>query len=271
MKRHGIGLLVFVLFAALSFTSCGKKPNISVSSEQLSFPYTGGLDCFQIKADCEWTIGIGGANSWCSCSPTSGSGDSTILVSVQNNNTQQDRVAVLNIVSADGRTAKAVKIVQEQIDMSVLCRKVWFARFYERWNTDYLNDSIVDSYRSWLYSPGEGYLNWFFYFLEDGTGYEIRTENTDTIYYPFQHCFYPERDSLDIIFQVEGDTTMVEDYHVTVMELNDERFVIRNQYRPHHFEKITSVNVTGNKGVFKLNPDPKKLRRKSSGPLISVE
>lgn len=269
MKKYAIILTLLLLIGTLGLTSCGKKPNISVSCEQLSFPYTGGSDCFQIKADCDWSIGISGADAWCSCNPSIGSGNANILVNVKNNKTQQDRVAMLNIVSANGKTTKTVKIVQEEVDTDILYRKLWFTRTYERWNTDYYNDSIVDSYRSWTYYGNEGYLNWFFYFLEDGTGYEIRTENYDTIYHPFHHCFYPERDSLDIIFQLDGDTVQMEDYHVTVMELNNERFVLRNQYRPHHFEKITTVNVTENRSVFK--PNPKKIKRKASGPLISVE
>lgn len=153
------------------------------------------------------------------------------------------------------------------IDYSKIVGKVWFTRTYERWNTDYYDQYIPESYRSWTYDIDPGCENWFWYFFEDDVCYQIHTKDYDTVYYPFEFKYYPNGDSIYINF-ITVDTTL-EDYHATIQQLDDNYFIFSDEYRPHQFEKITMTNVTGDtRSEFKLNP--KKVKNKAGGPLIPI-
>jgi hypothetical protein len=108
--------------------------------------------------------------------------------------------------------------------------------------------------------------NWFFYFRDDSTGYQIHTKNEDTIMYAYQYIYYPEGDSLYINFETDS---VVEDYHATIHELNSENFVFSDEYRSHHFEKLYMAKIYENRGVIHVNP--KKVMKKERGPLIPID
>ena len=271
MKRHFIWIGVLFLALATITTSCKKKNYVEVSKEVITFTYAGGTDVFRIESDCDWTIERDNSQTWYSISKESGHGNDTIVVNVDKNLLSYDNTAWLTISPTNRKRDKKVAIVQTKIAIIDIIRKIWFTRFYERWDTDYYNQVIVESYRDYTYYSNEGFENWFFYFLEDNTGYEIRTENGDTIYYPFDFIYYPDGDSLYINFMMI-DTTIKEDYHTTIQELNSERLVITNEYRPHQFEKITAYNATApeesKRTELKINP--KKVRGKTPGPIIQI-
>ena len=263
----GIGVLLVTLLV-LTASSCRKKQHIVISKASMTYPYSGGNDVFRIEADCNWEV-VGAAN-WFTVNPTMGSKDGNVVVTVARNNSMQDRYATLYVVSENGKVRKSIDIIQTSADISVIINKVWFTLTDERWDTDYFNEVIPESYRIYSYYSNEGYENWFFYFLENNSGYQVRTFNGDTIYYPYNYTYYPDVDSLDISFEIEGDSIVREDYHTIVHQLDEENFVISHAYRPHQYEKITSVNVTGTRReVFRINP--KKIQRKPKGPLIPVK
>ena len=248
-------------------TSCGEKQHIVISKASMVYSYSGGNDVFRIEADCNWEV-VGAAN-WFTVNPTMGSKDGNVVVTVARNNSLQDRNATLYVVSENGKVKKSIDIIQTSADINVIINKVWFTLTDERWDTDYFNQVIPESYRSYSYYSNAGYENWFFYFLENNTGYQVRTYDGDTIYYPYNYTYYPDVDSLDISFEIEGDSVAREDYHTIVHQLDEENFVISHAYRPHQYEKITSVNVTGTRReVFRINP--KKIQSKPKGPLIPV-
>lgn len=258
-----------MLFALVVLTaSCGKRQHIIISKASLTYTYSGGNDMFRVEADCSWEVV--GMTDWITVNPTIGDGDGNVVVTVKRNTTSQDRNATLYVVSDNGRTKKSIPIYQIKADINTIIQKVWFTLSDERWDTDYLDHVIPESYRSYNYYSNEDFENWFFYFDDDHRGYQIRTYNGDTIIYPYTFTFYPDVDSLDISFEVIGDSTIMEDYHTIIHELNNEYFVFSHAYRPHQFEKITTVNVTGEeKAPFKINP--KKIQTKPKGPLIPVK
>ena len=268
MKRTTV-CMVALWFAILALaTSCGDKQHIIISKASMTYTYSGGNDVFQITADCGWEIT--GATNWITVNPTTGNGNGNVVVTVNRNTTSQDRSVTLYVTSENGKVTKSIQIIQVRADINAIIRKVWFTLSDERWDTDYYNHVIPESYRIYNYYSNEGFENWFFYFLDDSTGYQIRTYQGDTIYYPYSFTFYPDVDSLDIFFQVVGDSTLLEDYHTIIHQLNNEFFVFSHAYRPHQFEKITTANVTGGqKGMFKVNP--KKIQNKPKGPLIPVK
>ena len=239
-----MGVLVFAL-TVLS-VSCGKKQHIVISKASLTYTYSGGIDVFRVEADCNWEIT--GMPDWVSVNPTSGSGNGNVAVRVQRNTSSQDRNTLLYVVSDNGRTKKGIQVFQVLADINV----------------------IPESYRSYRFYSNEGFENWFFYFYDDHSGVQVYTHDGDTIYYPYTFTFYPDVDSLDISFEVVGDSTIMEDYHTIVHQLDNEFFSFSHAYRPHQFELVTTANVTGDqKKDLKINP--KKVQAKPKGPLIPVK
>lgn len=269
MKRNIVWIIALTLTVMIGSTSCGKRQHIKLSKDTLSFSSQGGMDFFKITADCEWTIEQKQSQDWYSINPTMGSGDTIVAVTVNPNNSHFDRNGTITVTSANGRKREKVDVIQTNIDINMIINKVWFTRFYERWNTDYYNQYIEESYRTWTYYAEPEYENWFFYFQNDGSGYQYRTYHNDTIVYPFNYHYYPESDSLFISFHTL-DSLVTEDYRAVVYELNQDRFVFINEYRPHQFEKINTVNVsTNSKSEIKINP--KKVAIKPKGALIQVD
>ncbi len=274
MKRTAVYMGVLLLALTVLAPSCGKKQNITLSKESLTYTYSGGNEMFRIEADCDWEIV--GMPDWITVSPANGSGNGVVAVKVDRNTSSQDRNALLNVVSSNGRTKKGLWVFQIKADINTILYKVWFTVTDERWDTDYLDRIIPESYRSYRYYSNPGYENWFFYFYDDHNGVQIYTNNGDTIYYPYTFTFYPDVDSLDICFEVIADSTLIadstvmEDYHTIVHQIDNEFFSFSHDYRPHQFEMVTTANVTGNqKDVIKINP--KKVQAKPKGPLIPVK
>lgn len=268
MKRVTIGLGILLFTLALLTTSCGKKQHIIISKAALTYTYSGGNDVFQITADCGWEVS--GMTNWITVNPTTGNGDGNVVVTVNRNTSGQDRNATLMITSENGKVRKSIQVIQVKADINAIIRKVWFTLTDERWDSDYFNQVIPDSYRIYRYYSNDEFEHWFFYFIDNSTGYQVRTYQGDTIYYPYTFTFYPDVDSLDISFEVIGDSTIMEDYHTIIHQLNNEFFVFSHAYRPHQFEKVTTANVTGDsKEVFRVNP--KNIRTKPKGPLIPVK
>ena len=259
---------VFLLTLAMLVSSCGKRQHIDLSKNTMTFSYSGGEDVFQIEADCNWEVVD--LPDWATATPIYGSGNGNVVVTVDRNNSLIDRNHLIYVYSENGRTKRSIQLVQTKADISAILHKVWFALSDERWDTDYMDRIIPDSYRIYNYYGNEDLEHWFFYFTDEHNGYQVHTYEGDTVYYPYTFTFYPDVDSLDISFEVVGDSTVMEDYHTIVHQLDNEFFVFSHAYRPHQFEKITTANVTGDqKEVLKVNP--KKIQNKPKGPIIPVK
>lgn len=268
MKRNTIWVGVLLLTLMMLAASCRKEQRVDLSKDRLVFTYSGGNDVFQITANCDWTVT--GMPDWITVNPASGSKDGNVAVHVDRNFSFVDRSALLTVVSANNKVKKDIEVVQTPVDISNITRKVWFVRTEERWNSDYWDVVIPESYRSWTFYADAGREQWFFYFLENQTGYEIHIVDNDTVYYPYQFVYQPDYDSLYIRFEMINATDSIEDYHTTIQQLDNEYLVFSHAYRPHQFEKVTSVNVTGDeKKTFRINP--KKIRQKPKGPFITVK
>ena len=266
MKRHffWIGALLAIVFA---IASCGPKQHLEVNKEKLVFNSFGGTDLFYVVADCDWNIEVDNTQDWLSVNPLSGGKDTTnIIVTAVPNEHNYDRNTSLAVVSSNGKVRKEIEVTQEKIDIDYIHNKIWFLRDYERWDCNYLNVIIPESYRSWTFYTDYGNENWFFYFMDNNSGYEIRIKGDDTTYYAYDYQYYPQGDSLFIRFE-NPDSTFIDDYHATIHELNNERFTFSDAYRPHQYEKLFLVNVSrGDRSEMKINH--KKIAKKPAGPLI---
>lgn len=159
---------------------------------------------------------------------------------------------------------------EEEEVIKAIINRVWFTTKEERWNTDYNNNYIPESYRSWTYYKTPGSENWLWYFFEDNVGYEIHTKDYDTTFYEFEYAYSYRDHSLYVSFETIDEST--EEYYATIDQLNNDNFIWELEYRSHSFEKVTTENVTGDSkrgGVFNLNP--KNVKRKPSGPMIQAE
>lgn len=270
MKKTSIIYILLTAILLIGASACGRKQHVNVSPDSLYFNIQSSTANIYIEADCDWSITKEASADWLTLSTTSGSKDATVTVTVATNNTQHERSTFLTVSSANGKVKKNVIVQQNNtINLSHVSLRVWFLRFYERWDLDYYSQTIEESYRSFTYYVGPGTENNYFYFLEDGTGYQVYARKTmDTIVYQFDYTLYPNGDSLYINYWM-ADETLVEDYHVVIQELNADRFVFTNEYLHHQFEKLTLVDVSNFKGSLKINP--KHIQPKTHGPMISIE
>lgn len=266
-------MTVILLSLTLLSTSCRKKQHIEIAKDHIAFNYLGGNDVFSIVADCDWSIEIDPSANWFTIDPTTGGSDSTfVVVTAEKNNAGYDRSAVISVVSSNAKVRKTIEIVQQWVDITAIEEKLWFLRYYTRWDTDYANHVIPESCREYYYYTQEDMHNWYLFFANDTLGYEAHiypkqaNGERDTIYHEFEYVYYPVGDSLLISFETVSDT-LVEDYHATINELNKEYFNFTNEYLWHRFERLDMVNLSQSKAVFKIRPE--KVKPKPAGkPLI---
>lgn len=271
MKKNSL-LTVLTLFVLIAITasSCGKREVITVTKDILSFSAAGGTDHIQISANCGWSIVKDESVDWFSITPTEGENNGLITITVNNYEESPDREALFTIKSASGKKSKTIVVHQNEIEITNITDCVWFVSFYERWNTDYYQNFIEDSYEYWSYNQGDNERNIFFYFMPDSTGYQIQTQNQDTIFYLFDYIFYPLGDSLYINFA--SDDELVDDYHSTIDALNDDTFIFSDEWKPNFFEKITMIKFVGASKLPYVKINPYKIsKKKSHGPLVDVE
>lgn len=267
MKKNNFQIGVFLLLL-LSLAACGKKQQINVSQDRFFFDVNGGTMSFNIEADCDWSIKKKEADHWVTLSQDQGSNNATVEITVQRNQEQTERNTMLDVVSANGNTKKKIYIQQNtDITINSLMGKLWFLRFYERWDLRFDNQIIDESYRSWTYYIDLDSINWFFYFMNENLGYQVVAEKGDTIYYTYHYEYFPNNDSLYMSFETVNDT--VEEYYARVHELTDDRFVISNEYKYHQFEKLHTVNITAHKRALNINPA--KITKKTPGTLIPIQ
>lgn len=269
MKRHSFWIGALLLINTLVFTSCHETQTLEVSKSLIVFSFSGGYDFFDVTANCDWTIETDDTQHWLTVGTLKGSNNATVALTASPNNGTTNRSTLITVVSENGKIRRKITVTQAKVEINPAVEKVWFLRFYERWNTDYWNEYIPESYRSWTYYTDIENENWYFYFFENSTGYQIHTQAGDTVSYPYQYHYYPEGDSLLIIFEAnEGNAQ--EDYHAVIHELNNSNFSFSDAYRTHYYEKLNLVNVTGNKrSTPQINP--KTIAKKPSGPLIPVK
>lgn len=262
-----IGFLLLVL--AMAFTSCRNRQHLEVTKSLIVFSYAGGNDGFNVEADCNWSIDNGNTADWLTINPLEGTPETVnVAVTAEPNDSGLDRNTTFTVVSENGKIRREVMVAQSKYDIMLVADKVWFLRTYERWDTDYWNQIIPESFRSWIYYADEEFERWFFYFMPDNTGTQVYINDGDTTYYPYTFEFYPDVDSLNIYFESVGGG--VEDYHAIIHELNLHNFSFSDPYRPHQYEKLNLVNVSrGTRNELKINP--KRIAKKPAGPLIPVK
>lgn len=269
MRKHSILIITMLLVVLTGMVSCIFRQNLEINKSTMNFSFAGGTDFFRITTNGDWVIDAEYTDGWVTISPTSGSNNTSVAVTVERNNSEiEDRSTSFTVFNGTLGIQKQIVVKQSRVNISTITRKVWFLRSYERWDSDFFDVVIPESYRSWTYFSNPGFENWFFYFLEDSTGYQIHTYQGDTVSYLYHYVYYPDVDSLNIVFETTNDS--IEDYHTVIQELNYSNFSFSDAYRPHQFEKLNLVNVTGEeRGEVKINK--KNIALKPKGPIIQLK
>ena len=267
MKKTPFKMTALLFMLALCCFSCGKKQQLTVSKNEVTFASSGGVAMVQVDADCDWTVEYNGDHEWYTLSRLSGSNQGVILVNVDEHHSHNGRQASFNVNTSNRKVKRMVAVVQKPVDIVDITNKVWFLHEYERWATDFYDEYIEDSYQHWNYYIDETFDNWFLYFKDENEGYQYHTKNGDTTIYRYEYTYYPLGDSLYINF--ETDSTEVEDYHAIIHELSNRDFIFSDEYHPHQFEKLFMANVSTSK--VHLNINPTKFKKKQRGPLIQIE
>lgn len=107
--------LLSTLFYSFIVISCSESSSsntyLNVDPGSLTFPATGGTASFMISSNTGWTITKDNENV--QVSPSNGSGDQTVQVTVPSTNNIQQQETILMIKSTDGAVIRNVKVAQE--------------------------------------------------------------------------------------------------------------------------------------------------------------
>ena len=91
-----------------------KPPYVELSTQDLTFDRQAGSQSFSVSSNATWTVGT--SADWCKVSPSSGSGDGTVNVSVPDFNESGTRSATVTVKTPQG-LAKTVNICQVGLDV----------------------------------------------------------------------------------------------------------------------------------------------------------
>lgn len=86
-------------------------PTLDVNRSSLSFSSAAGSDTFEISGTDSWTV-TSSSTSWCTVSPTSGTGNKKVTVSVKANTDTTSRSATIKVKGADSGKTFTIEITQ---------------------------------------------------------------------------------------------------------------------------------------------------------------
>lgn len=268
MKKHTLYLAIvaLLLMAAAGFTSCVKKYEIHVPTNNLWFGVEATSQTFAFTANCEWTITKNDDADWYTISTLSGKNDATITVTVEALEDADFRGSSFVINSPGGHVYRTVFVSQNKLDFDGLYNKVFGVSSLEHWNTDYMNQMIEDSYKHKEFDPNDTATGYTMYFLADGTGVQMDHHNDTAVYYVFSYEYNPINQILHIEFETIEDAP--ENYDPQVLTASDSLFRFVHEYREHWWERADM------RKIGTINPDAKAflkqkaIKRKGDEPIF---
>jgi len=138
----------------ISITQAAGSETLTVSENSLNLNYKSNSKAtFNITSNTSWTIA--NDQSWLTVSPTSGTGNGTITLNVQENPLSTSRVANLTVF-ANGVIDKTIEIVQIAAPVSLLVNPLTLEISTESSEAVY---STIFSNNSWIVAGGAEWLN----------------------------------------------------------------------------------------------------------------
>ena len=264
-KTRSFILLALVVVAAMMFTGCRKTYEMFVSSQDMRFGLEPETQTIILRANCKWTIDKKDNADWYTISPMSGGpNDSIITVTVSDFSGGDYRGNSFTINSPHYHVHRTVFVAQTYIDFYSLINKVFGVMNKERWNTDYANQIIEDTYVRKEYNPYDTTTGYHMYFLEDGLGLQ-RDHHADTVAY---WLFYYDYDPVNQILHIDfpSDTTM--NYAPEVLTASDSLYRFMHEFKPHFWERAEMRKVGTIHPSAKSDLMRKAIKRKESGPIF---
>ena len=268
MKKHTLHLAIvaLMLIVAAEFTSCVKKYEIHVPTNNLWFGMDAGSQAFDFTANCEWTITRNDDADWYTISTMSGKNDGSLTITVEAMEDGDFRGSSFVINSPGGHVYRTVFVSQNKLDFDGLYNKVFGVSSLEHWNTDYFDQMIEDSYKHHEFDPYDTATGYTMYFLADGTGVQMDHHNDTAVYYVFSYEYNPINQLLHIEFETIEDAP--EDYDPQVLTASDSLFRFVHEYREHWWERADM------RKIGTINPDvralikQKAIKRKGDEPIF---
>ena len=90
---------------------------ISVSTSSVSFDSNSGFQTISVSSNTNWNVS--GGESWLKVTPTSGSGNSSIMLSVEENKDFTSKNCTLTISTMDGGASGSVSVSQEAAELKL--------------------------------------------------------------------------------------------------------------------------------------------------------
>lgn len=113
-------LLLTLLMCLMSSSMCSPEPDpstISVSTSSVSFDSNSGFQTISVSSNTNWNVS--GGESWLTVTPTSGSGNSSIMLSVKANKDFTSKNCTLTISTMDGEASEYVSVIQEAAELKL--------------------------------------------------------------------------------------------------------------------------------------------------------
>lgn len=253
---------------------------IKVTENILSFFSEAETKTITVTSNCDWTLSKENDSEFTSnfytLSATSGNiGSTDIDISVSNNYTATNNLGLVRLKSSSGNTETPVRVKQNGRNESNITSTVWGVFKYERWNTDYFNNILEETYNVSNYVPTNfNSPGWTMYFLKNNHGEQSDRKYNESgdlvqVFYPFDYEYDTTTHLLHITFESE-DPEVNEFYDTEVLTLTDTLFVIQDEYREHFFEKA-SMRKVGYVEENKIYDSPRMIGTKKHGhPLFDL-
>lgn len=227
---------------------------IKVTENILSFFSDAETKTITVNSNCNWTLEKANDEDYTkdfyTVSASSGSVGSTNLdITVANNFTSTNNLGLIRLKSDSKNTETPVRVKQNGRNETNITSTVWGVYKYERWNTDYFNNVLDETYVVDEFNPSNfNSPGWTMYFLKNNQGeqsdrkYNETSGELEQIVYPFDYEYDSVTRLLHITFENE-DPEVNEYYDTEVLTLNDSIFIIKDEYRDHFFEKASMRKV----------------------------
>lgn len=136
-------------------------PSISIDNANISFDGNGGEQSIYVKADAPWSLNYTGSD-WLTVTPTSGTGDGSVTLTAQANNTRAARSATINLEMA-GQT-KTITVAQASKYINLTQSAMEFDSHSGTWKIS------VKSSSTWTLNIDSDCASWVSATDQSGTG-----------------------------------------------------------------------------------------------------
>ena len=239
------------LLSFVGLVSCNKKEEITIPVNNLWFPETACVQEMEIKSNCKWYISIDDDADWYTIEPLSGR-QGSISVSVQALGELESRTSSFTITSSKGTVQLQVRVSQnteEPLEVNSLANKVFGVSHLVRWNVDYYDEVIPESYHRYDYNPYDTTSGYQMYFFKEGRGVQKDNEADSVMYYTFTYEYHPDTRILHLDFEVVGDDPEV--YDAPVLIATDELLRFQHEFKFKRWE-LADLTLIGT-----IRPDEK--------------